>query len=82
MQIYLFDEPFAGLFPQMLERIKGILKQVRDDGRTVLFISHNMDIVRELSDHLIVLDSGRLLVEGEVDEVLTREEVIEAYLGT
>ncbi|MCY3637928.1 MAG: ATP-binding cassette domain-containing protein [Chloroflexi bacterium] len=82
VQIYLFDEPFAGLFPQMLERIKGILKQVRDDGRTVLFISHNMDIVRELSDHLIVLDSGRLLVEGEVDEVLTREEVIEAYLGT
>ena len=82
VQIYLFDEPFAGLFPQMLERIKGILKQVRDDGRTVLFISHNMDIVRELSDHLIVLDSGRLLVEGEVDEALAREEVIEAYLGT
>ncbi|MXY46395.1 MAG: ATP-binding cassette domain-containing protein [Chloroflexi bacterium] len=82
VQIYLFDEPFAGLFPQMLERIKGILKQVRDDGRTVLFISHNMDIVRELSDHLIVLDSGRLLVEGEVDEVLAREEVIHAYLGT
>ena len=82
VQIYLFDEPFAGLFPQMLEHIKGILKQVRDDGRTVLFISHNMDIVRELSDHLIVLDSGRLLVEGEVDEVLAREEVIEAYLGT
>ena len=82
VQIYLFDEPFAGLFPQMLEHIKGILKQVRDDGRTVLFISHNMDIVRELSDHLIVLDSGRLLVEGEVDEVLAREEVIDAYLGT
>ena len=40
-----------------------------------------MDIVRELSDHLIVMDSGELLVEGDVDEVLARTEVIEAYLG-
>ena len=82
VSIYLFDEPFAGLFPQMLERIKGIMKQVRDEGRTVIFVSHNMDIVRELSDHLIVLYSGRLLTEGEVEDVLAREEVIEAYLGT
>ncbi len=79
---YLFDEPFAGLFPQMLERVKDIMKAVRDAGHTIIFISHNMDIVRELSDHIIVLDSGQLLTEGEVEDVLTREEVIEAYLGT
>ena len=78
---YLLDEPFAGLFPSMLESVKDIMKSMRDQGRTILFISHNMDIVRELSDHLIVLDSGRLLVEGEVEEVLSRPEVIEAYLG-
>ena len=54
---------------------------MRDQGRTILFISHNMDIVRELSDHLFVLDSGRLLIEGEVEEALSRPEVIEAYLG-
>ena len=57
------------------------MKEVRDERRTVLFISHNMDIVRELSNHLIVLDSGRLLAEGDVDDVLSSEEVIEAYLG-
>ncbi len=78
---YLLDEPFAGLFPSMLESVKDIMKSMRDQGRTILFISHNMDIVRELSDHLIVLDSGRLLVEGEVEEALSRPEVIEAYLG-
>ena len=78
---YLFDEPFAGLFPQMLERVKGIMKEMRDQGRTIIFISHNMDIVRELSDHIIVLDSGSLLAEGEVEEVLNRAEVIAAYLG-
>ena len=80
-QTYLFDEPFAGLFPQMLERVKEIVISMRDQGRTLIFISHNMDIVRELPDHLIVLDSGKLLTQGEVHDVLSREEVIEAYLG-
>ena len=79
---YLFDEPFAGLFPQMLEKVKDIMRLMRDDERSIIFISHNMDIVRELTDHLIVLDSGRLLAEGEVGDVLAREEVIDAYLGT
>ncbi len=81
VHIYLFDEPFAGLFPQMLERVKAILKRMRDEGRTIIFVSHNMDIVREMSDHIIVLDSGRLLTSGDVEVVLNREEVIEAYLG-
>ncbi len=79
--IYLFDEPFAGLFPQMLERVKAILKLMRDEGHTIIFVSHNMDIVRELSDHIIVLDSGKQLLAGDVEDILTRQEVIEAYLG-
>jgi ABC-type branched-subunit amino acid transport system ATPase component len=80
-KIYLFDEPFAGLFPQMLERVKDIMKKMRDDGHTIVFVSHNMDIVREMSDHIIVLDSGKQLLAGEVEDILTRQEVIEAYLG-
>ena len=79
--VYLFDEPFAGLFPQMLERVKAILVEMRENGASVVFVSHNMDIVRELSDHLFVLDSGSLLAVGEVDEVLGRSDVIDAYLG-
>ena len=55
VNIYLLDEPFAGLFPQMLERVKDILKGMRDEGRTIIFVSHNMDIVREMADHLIVM---------------------------
>ena len=82
VSIYLFDEPFAGLFPQMLERVKDIMKLMRDEGHTIIFISHNMDIVRELTDHLIVLDSGQLLTQGKVEEVLSSDEVIQAYLGT
>ena len=66
----------------MLERVKGILKDIRGRGHTIIFISHNMDIVRELSDRIFVLDSGTLLAHaGEVEEVLRSPEVIEAYLG-
>jgi branched-chain amino acid transport system ATP-binding protein len=54
---------------------------MREQGNTIIFVSHNMDIVRELSDHLFVLDSGTLLAVGEVDEVLGRPNVIDAYLG-
>ncbi len=79
---YLFDEPFAGLFPQMLERAKAIMNDLRDQGHTIILISHNMDIVRELPDHLVVLDSGTLLAQGNVGEVLSSPEVIDAYLGT
>ena len=81
VDIYLFDEPYAGLFPQMVERVKTIMKQVRDEGHAIIFISHNMEIVRELSDQIVVLDSGTLLADGEVEEVLSRPEVIDAYLG-
>ena len=81
VQTYLFDEPFAGLFPQMLERVKDIMKRMREDGYTIVFVSHNMDIVRELSDRIIVLDSGALLAAGDVEPVLGSPEVIEAYLG-
>lgn len=81
VQIYLFDEPFAGLFPRMLEQVKAILKEMRAQDRSIVFVSHNMDIVRELADHLFVLDSGTLLAVGEVDEVLGRSSVIDAYLG-
>ena len=81
VQTYLFDEPFAGLFPQMVERVKDIMKQMRADGYTIVFVSHNMEIVRELSDRIIVLDSGALLAAGDVEPVLGSEEVIEAYLG-
>lgn len=79
--IYLLDEPFAGLFPEMVKIIVGIIKELRAQERTVILIEHNMDLIRELSDHVIVMDGGKLLAEGKPSEVLERRSVIEAYLG-
>ncbi len=81
VQVYILDEPFAGLFPRMIDKVKELLLDIRASGRTVVFISHNMDIVRELSDYIIVLESGKFLLAGEVNDVLNRPEVIRAYLG-
>lgn len=80
-EIFLFDEPFAGLFQEMRKIVSEILKELKQKGKTVILIEHNMEIIRELCDQIFVLDSGKLLAEGEVEKVLSSKEVIEAYLG-
>jgi ABC-type branched-subunit amino acid transport system ATPase component len=79
--IILFDEPFAGLFKEMIRTVVGIINTMKAAGKTVVLIEHNMDLIRELSDRVIVMDAGGLLAEGVPHEVLARRDVIEAYLG-
>ncbi len=77
----LFDEPFAGLFPEMIKIVSETLCLLRSQGKTVVLVEHNMDIIRELSDHVIVLDSGQVIAEGTPAHALSQASVIEAYLG-
>ena len=81
VNVILFDEPYAGLFPEMVKQVSGILKELRDEGKAVVLVEHNMDIIRDLCDYLVVLDSGEVLAEGDPEEVLSRRNVVEAYLG-
>ncbi len=81
-KIIFFDEPFAGLFPEMVKIVVGIMKEFRVQGGTIILIEHAMDLIRELSDHLIVMDAGTVLAQGKPEEVLAQREVMEAYLGT
>src|SRR3989344_5682266 len=80
-EIIFFDEPCAGLFPHMIETIKGIMKSLRASGKSIVLVEHNMDIIRELADYVIVLDEGKLLSEGAPSAVLSDRKVLEAYLG-
>ena len=80
-EIYLLDEPFAGLFPEIIKTVSVIIKNLKQEGKTVILIEHNMEIIRELCDYAIVMDSGKLLAQGKPEEVLKKKEVAEAYLG-
>ena len=80
-EIILLDEPFAGLFPEMIKVVSGIIKELKQKGKTVILIEHNMDLIRQLSDYVFVMDEGKLLAKGESHEVLENREVVEAYLG-
>jgi ABC-type branched-subunit amino acid transport system ATPase component len=79
--IYVFDEPFAGLFKEMRKQVVDIIKDLRSQGKTIIFIEHSMDLIRELSDHVVMVDAGAFFAEGTPDEVLSRKDVMEAYLG-
>lgn len=81
VNIFLFDEPFAGLFPEMRKIIVSVIKELKKHGKTIVLIEHNMDLIRELSDNLIVMDEGKLLAEGNPEKILSQKNVIEAYLG-
>ena len=81
LRVIFFDEPFAGLFPEMIKIVVAVLEKLRAEGKAVVLIEHNMDLIRQISDYLYVLDSGELLAEGKPEEVLARKDVVEAYLG-
>ncbi len=80
-EIYLFDEPFAGLFPEMRKIVVSVMEELKRAGKSIILIEHDMGLIRELSDYVFVMDSGKLLAEGKPEEVLKKREVIEAYLG-
>ena len=79
--IILFDEPFAGLFPEVIKKIEKIVLNLKQEGKSVVLVEHNMAIIRKLCDHLIVMDAGKLLAEGHPEKVLSEKIVLEAYLG-
>jgi branched-chain amino acid transport system ATP-binding protein len=80
-EVYLFDEPFAGLFPEMRKIISIIIQELKQKNKTVILIEHDMGLIRELCDYIFVMNEGRLLAEGKPESVLKRKEIIETCFG-
>ncbi len=81
-RLLLLDEPVAGMNPRETLELTALISRLRDDkGFTVIVIEHDMKVVREVSDRVVVLDHGVKIAEGSYEEVSTNEDVIEAYLG-
>ena len=80
--VFMFDEPTAGMSVDEVPVILDLIREIkRDTSRTILLVEHKMDVVRELSDRIIVLHNGKLAADGAPAEVIASPVVQQAYLG-
>lgn len=81
-QLVMLDEPMAGVNPALTESLLHHISDLKELGMTVLFVEHDMAMVRQIADWVIVMAEGKLVAEGEPDVVLKNPAVIDAYLGS
>jgi len=79
--LILLDEPMAGINPTLITTLVELIRTHRARGRTFLIIEHDMGVVMDLCERLIVLDHGRKIAEGRPEEIRANPDVIEAYFG-
>ena len=80
-QLVMLDEPMAGVNPALVQSLLDHVRKVRDAGRTIVFVEHDMDVVLSISDWVVCLAEGKVIAEGPPSEVVSNQDVIEAYLG-
>lgn len=80
-ELVLLDEPVAGVNPSLTRNLLERIRSLCDEGYTFLIVEHDMEVIMELSDTIIVMDQGSILTEGTPEEVQADERVVDAYLG-
>jgi len=80
-KLVMLDEPMAGVNPALTQSLLEHIKDLKSNGTTVLFVEHDMHMVRHISDWVIVMAEGKVVAEGPPAEVMKNPAVIDAYLG-
>jgi branched-chain amino acid transport system ATP-binding protein len=80
--LIMLDEPMAGVNPALTQGLLGHVKDLAAEGITVVFVEHDMDVVRDISNWVVVMAEGTIIAEGPHDTITTNKSVIDAYLGT
>ena len=81
-ELLLLDEPFAGVSVEEAFRIERIIRESRKNGMTAIIVEHKLNILMKLVDRVIVINQGKILAIGTPKEIVSNNEVINAYLGT
>jgi branched-chain amino acid transport system ATP-binding protein len=81
-ELVMLDEPMAGVNPALTQSLLDHILNLKKDGMTVLFVEHDMQMVRHIADWVIVMAEGKVVAEGAPDEVMKNTAVIDAYLGS
>jgi branched-chain amino acid transport system ATP-binding protein len=81
-RLVMLDEPMAGVNPALKQSLNEHIRGLRDDGMTVLFVEHDMDMVHDISDWVVVMAEGKIIAEGTPEQISSNQAVIEAYLGS
>jgi branched-chain amino acid transport system ATP-binding protein len=80
-KVVMLDEPMAGVNPALTQSLLGHVKDLREQGMTVIFVEHDMDVVRDISDWVVVMAAGRVIAEGPPESISQNQAVVDAYLG-
>lgn len=80
-KLIMLDEPMAGVNPALTQSLLEHVKSLRDEGITVMFVEHDMDVVRDISDWVIVMAEGKIIAEGPPESISQNQAVVDAYLG-
>ncbi len=81
-KLIMLDEPMAGVNPALTQSLLAHVKRLRAEGITVMFVEHDMDVVRDISDWVVVMAEGVIIAEGPADAIGSNQAVIDAYLGS
>jgi len=79
--LVMLDEPMAGVNPALTQSLLDHILDLKDEGMTVLFVEHDMHMVRHIADWVVVMAEGRVVAEGDPSTVMANPAVIDAYLG-
>jgi branched-chain amino acid transport system ATP-binding protein len=80
-KVVMLDEPMAGVNPALTQSLLGHVKDLREQGMTVIFVEHDMDVVRDISDWVVVMAAGQVIAEGPPESISQNQAVVDAYLG-
>ncbi len=80
-ELVMLDEPMAGVNPALTQSLLGHVKDLREEGMSVIFVEHDMDVVFDISDWVVVMAEGRIIAEGPPSSIGSNQQVIDAYLG-